>query len=143
MLMNFKAFIKKILTNACVYFSAVTALYALIVLIIYVDDTEVLLDASRVLLFFVASLLVAIANGIFKIKKLHGAVKLFLHYLLTLFSFYACLMLPLSPPASTLTVGLAIFSVIYFIVAAIVALLRARYRSKSESDGTYRSQFGK
>ena len=141
--MNFKALIKKIFTNACIYFSIVTALYALIVLIVYVDDTEVLLDASRVLLFFVASILVAIANGIFKIKKLHGALRLFLHYIITIFAFYACLMLPISPPASTLTVGLVAFSVVYIIVAALVALFRARYKSKADVSGEYRSQFGK
>lgn len=141
--MNFKTLLKKVLTQACVYFSIVTALYALVVTIVYVDDPVVLLEASRVLLFFVASILVAIANGIFSVKMLHGAVRLIIHYLLTTFAFASCLMLPISPEPSTMTVGLVAFSVLYFIIAAISALLRSRYRSKEDEDKEYSSQFRK
>ena len=141
--MDIKGLIKKMFTNACVYFSIVTALYALIVVIVYVDDEKVLLDAARVLLFFVASLLIAIANGIFKIKKLHGGIRLAIHYIITLFAFYSCFMLPISPEPSTMTVGLVTASVIYFIVAAIAALFRSRYKAKADVDVAYKSQFGK
>ncbi len=141
--MNFRSFLKKVLTNACVYFSIVTAIYSVVVMIMYLDDDRVLLDASRVLLFFFASLLFSLACGVFKINKLHGALKLIIHYLLSTFAFASCMLLPLSlDPTSTL-VGIILFSVIYFICAALIALFKSRYRRRIEETGEYKSQFSK
>ena len=141
--MNLKSIIKKILTNACVYFSIITAIYAVVVMIVYVDDTSVLLDASRVLLFFVASLLFACANGIFGLAKLPSPAKLLIHYLLSLFAFYSCMMLPISPDPSVLLVGLSLFSVFYFILAALIALFTSRYKARENKTTEYKSQFKK
>ena len=141
--MNVKNLIKKIFVQSCVFFTVVTALYSLVVMTIYVDDTEVLLDASRVRLFFVASFLLSCANVIFKIDKLHSALRLLIHYILTAFAFCSCLMLPISPEPSTMVVGISLFSVIYFIIAAIIALFRARYRSYSSDKSEYSAQFSK
>lgn len=141
--MNIKAFIKKVLTSACIYFSIITAIYSIVVMIVYVDDNAVLLDASRVLLFFVASLLFALANGVLSITKLHGALKLLIHYLLSLFAFCTCMMLPLSPEGSTMLIGIATFTVIYLIAAGLVALFRSRYKAKAEASREYTSQFSK
>lgn len=141
--MNFKSILKKILTNACVYFTTVTAIYSIIVMIVYVDDKAVLLDAARVLLFFVASFLFALANGVFTFEKLSSPAKFFIHYLLTLFAFYSCMMLPISPAGTTLLVGLAIFSVIYFIFAALITLIRSRYKTRENQTAEYKSQFTK
>ena len=141
--MNFKSILKKALTRACVYFTAVTAIYSLIVMIVYVDDTAVLLDASRVLLFFVASILFSFANGVFALEKLSSPTKFFIHYILTLFAFYSCMMLPISPAGTTLLVGLALFSVLYFIIAAIVGVVRARYKARANQTAEYKSQFTK
>ena len=141
--MNFKSILKKVLTMTCVYFTAVTAIYSVIVMIVYVDDTAVLLDASRVLLFFIASFLFALANGVFALEKLSAPAKFFIHYLLTLFAFYSCMMLPISPAPNTLLVGLALFSIVYFIAAAIFGVIRARYRSRANQTAEYKSQFAK
>ena len=141
--MNFKALIKKVFTNACVYFSIITAIYSVIVMIKYVDDTLVLLDATRVLLFFLASILFAFANGVLKLEKLHGAVKILIHYFISLFAFYACMMLPISPEGSTLLVGILLFSVVYFVIMALVALFRSRYRSRLDQKSDYKPQFKK
>ena len=138
-----KKLIKKIFTDACILFSIITALYSIVVIIIHVDDTKVLLDASRVLLFFIASLLVALANSLLLFEKLHKAIRLVAHYLLSAFAFASCLMLPISPDASTMIVGLSLFTVVYLIVMGISALFRRRYKSKSDEDAEYRSQFKK
>ena len=126
-----------------VFFTVIAAIYSLIVMIIYVDDDQVLLDASRLLLFFVASVLFSCANGLFKLKKLNGALRIIIHYLLTLFAFYSCMMLPISPDTSAMFVGLALFSVLYFIVTGLIALFKARYRSRFEEKSAYSSQFSK
>lgn len=141
--MNLKSLIKKMLTNACVYFSVITAIYSIIVMIIYIDDTAVLLDASRLMLFFVASVLVAAANGILKIEKLGGALKIIIHYLLTLFAFCSCLMLPISPAPSTMVVGIAIFTFIYLVAALLIFFFRSRYKAKKEQTDVYKSKFRK
>ena len=141
--MFIKSFIKKVLTHACVYFSILTALYSAIVMIIYVDDETVLLDASRVLLFFVAALLFSLANAFLGLTKLHGALRSVVHYLLTVFAFCTCMMLPISPEGSTMLVGIAIFTLLYLVIAGILALFRSRYRKKSEKTTEYSSQFSK
>ncbi len=141
--MNIKTLIKKTLTHACVYFSVLTALYSVIVMIIYVDDTEVLLSASRILLFFIASLLFALANSILALTKLNSALKCVIHFLLTLFAFCSCMMLPISPDGSTMVVGIALFSVLYFIVLGITALFKSRYKKNADLRAEYKSQFSK
>ncbi len=141
--MDIKALTKRVLTHACVYFSILTALYSVIVMIMYVDDDAVLLDASRVLLFFVASLLFSLANAVLRISKLHGAMKFIIHYLLTVFAFCACMMLPISPDGSTMLVGIALFSLLYLIIVGIVALFKSRYKRKTETRAEYTSQFSK
>ena len=141
--MNIKAFIKKVLTHACVYFSIGTLIYSIVVMIVHVDDTEVLLSASRELLLFVAALLFALANGVLSMTRLHGVLKLVTHYLLSLFAFCTCIMLPISPEGATMLVGIATFTVIYLIVAGLVALFRSRYKAKADASREYTSQFSK
>lgn len=141
--MNIKEFIKKTLARSCVYFTIATAMYSLVVMTIYVDDKQVLLDASRVLLFYVASLLLSCAGVIFKIERLHVALRFLIHYLLSTFAFCSCLMLPISPDSSTMVVGIVLFSVAYLIIAGIVALFRSRYRALTAEKKEYKSQFTK
>lgn len=141
--MNFKALIKKTLTNACVFFSIITAIYSVIVMIIYVDDPLVLLDATRVMLFFLASILFAFANGVLKLDKLHGAARILIHYLLSLFAFYACILLPISPVGSTLLVGILLFTLLYVVIMALAALFKSRYRARLDQKSDYKPQFKK
>ena len=140
-LMNIKSLIKKILSHSCVYFTVVTAIYSLIVMTIHVDDNEVLLNASRLMLFFVASILFSIANAISRIKIMHGALRLFIHFVLSAFAFYSCMMLPVSPDASSAMVVFAAFTVVYFLAVALIAAFKARYRSRFEDKTEYKSQF--
>ena len=141
--MNLKALTKNIFKNACIFFTVFTALYCVIAAIINVDDSVVRLEVARISLFFVASILFSAANGIFKLDKLHIALRFILHYLLTLAAFWACMLLPLSLDTPTAIVGAALFSVIYLIIAIIAALIRARYKANSDKDEEYVSQFKK
>ena len=141
--MDLKALTKNIFKNACVIFTVFTALYSVISAIINVDDSVVRLEVSRIILFFMASVLFSAANGIFKIERLHGALKILLHYLLTLAAFWACMLLPLSLDPSTTIVGIVIFSLIYLIVALIAYFIRSRYRANTEKDEEYVPQYKK
>ncbi len=141
--MNISDFIKKTFSRACVYFSLITAIYALLVMIVNVDDELVLLDAGRVLLFFVASFLFSLGNNLLSVKKLAGPARIVLHYLVYLFAFCACFLLPISPEPSGTIVGITLFTIIYAVALAIVLLVRSRYKTRSELREDYRPQFKK
>ncbi|MBO5682981.1 MAG: DUF3021 family protein [Clostridia bacterium] len=141
--MNLKPLIKHILKNACICFTVFTAAYSAISAIVNVDDAVVSVEVSRVLLFFMASVLFAAANGIFKIEKLGGGSKVFIHYILTLAAFYTCMLLPLSLDTSTLIVGIALFSVLYLIIFGVYSLIRSRYKANASQSEKYTAQFKK
>ena len=141
--MNLKPLIKHILKNACICFTVFTAAYSAISAIVNVDDAVVSVEVSRVLLFFMASVLFSAANGIFKIEKLGGGSKVFIHYILTLAAFYTCMLLPLSLDTSTLIVGIALFSVLYFIIFGVYSLIRSRYKANASQGEKYTAQFKK
>jgi hypothetical protein len=141
--MNLKALTKNIFKNACVFFTVFTALYSVISAIINVDDSVVRIEVSRIILFFVASILFSAANGIFKLPRVHSAVKFLIHYLLTLAAFWACMLLPLSLDPSTAIVGAVLFSLIYLIIAVIAGVIRSRYKKNTEADEEYVPQYKK
>lgn len=141
--MNLKILTKNIFKNACIFFTIFTAFYCVIAAIINVDDSVVRLEVSRIILFFFASILFSAANGIFKLERVHSAVKFIIHYLLTLAAFWTCMLLPLSLDTSTSIVGAALFSVIYLIIAVIASLIRSRYKKNADKDEEYIPQYKK
>lgn len=141
--MNIRTFLKKTLVSACVYFSIITALYSLITLLTHLDEIPVLINAGNVCLFFVFSLLLSFANRVLSLGKLGGGLKLFLHYIICLFAYYSCFMLPISPSASGMLIGLVLFTVIYFIIAGFIALFSSRLKKNTEKSKAYTNQFKK
>ena len=141
--MNFKIFIKKLLTDSCIFFSLIMLGYTVIATVMHVTEGEVLLDAARVLLFYVFSLLFAGANSLKRINALNKAVAFLLHFVVTAFAFYACFLLPLGTNNSNTFIGIAIYSVLYFIISAIVALFKARFKANAEVNEKYEAQFPK
>jgi len=141
--MNPKEWLRNLLRQTCLYFTICTAAYALITWIVNVDAERVMLDASRVLLFFLFSLLLAFAGGILHISKLNVALRRILHYLITLFAFFTCFMLPISPTTGNMLVGFALFTLLYLAIWLIRYLVGSRYRRLSEQEQSYQSQFQK
>ena len=139
--MNVKFFIKRLLTHSCIYFSLITVLYALVTAIVNVNDDKILLDAGRVMLYYLFALLFAAANSIKEIKALHKAVAVSLHYAITVFAFYACFFLPIDMSTSNVFIGLAIYTVAYVIVSVIIAVFKARFRANAEVKQKYKPQF--
>ena len=141
--MNIKQTIKKTLTDACVLFSLITAVYALIVWLTYVNQSQVLLEAGRVVLFFVFSLLVSGANVIYRYGKMPGGLRLLLHFLISMLAFYLCFLLPLSMPGSSVLVGMIFFALAYLLVMGIIAGFASRFRKNREAAEEYKSQYKK
>ena len=83
------------------------------------------------------------AQGLYRVPKLHGAVRLIAHYAILALAFYLCFLLPASMTASQVLIGLFAFTVIYAIVMGVAAFFRARFRANAEQEAPYASQFKK
>ena len=141
--MEIKKLIKKALNLSCIYFTIITACYILILQLANISDGDAAVEATRVLLYFLASVLISVAHTIYSIKKLHMAARVIIHYLICVFAFYTCFLLPVNMRASFMFTGTVIFTVVYAIAMGIVALFRARLKKNRELSAEYQSQFSK
>ena len=141
--MTVKGFIKKLLLHSCVYFTLCMLVYIIIAAIVNVQYDTLLLEADRSVLFFVFSLLLSAANTVLSLPRPSGKIRVFIHFVITLFAVYACFMLPISMRASSVLVGMVIFSMLYFAVLGIVAAFRSKYRRNAEAVEKYNKQFSK
>ncbi len=141
--MTLKKIIKELLGKACVTFSVIMLIYIIIAAIVNVSDDKLLLDAGRVVLFFVFSCLMSCAGLLLRAERLGGGARLILHYLITLFGFYTCFVLSLNLKASGLVVGFTLFTALYFAVMGIRRALLNAYRKNAEAAESYQKQYGK
>ena len=139
--MNTKKLIKKTLVSACVIFTVVTALYMLILQIINISNQSAAVEAGRVLLFFVFSILLSCANAILSVKKLHAALRYIAHYMISTFGFWTCFCLPNAMDASKTLVGIVLFTLGYAIVMAIYAFVKSRIKKATATKDVYEKQF--
>jgi hypothetical protein len=111
--------------------------------IVYVNDT-VLVEAEKVLLFFVFSLLYSIAHTVLTVKAMNSALRYIIHFIICVFGFYACFLLPIdNMRESYMVTGIVIFINVYLTVMGIRALFVSRLRSNREQGATYEKQFKK
>lgn len=141
--MDISKLIKKTLVATCAYFTVITAAYMLILQIINVSEDSAAVESFRVLLFFLFSFLFSIANTIRAIQKMHPLLRNTIHYMICVFAFYTCFMLPVNMRTSFMLTGIVIFTVCYAVVMAIIAIFKSRLRANREKDEEYTSQFNK
>ena len=134
--------IKKYLCAACVCFTVVTAIYMLIMVLIYPEDDKVLVEASSVVLFFVFSVIFSTANAILSIEKINAPLRYVAHYLLCVFGFYTCLLLPYATTGAAIIFSV-VFTFFYVIVMVIIGVFRSRLRKNREATAAYTKQFNK
>lgn len=139
--MTVKGFIKKLVTSACIYFSAIMLIYIIIAAIMNVSEARLLLDATRVILFFVFACLLSVANTLYRIESMSGGLRLVIHFVIMMFAIYTCLILPLSLSTSSTFVGLVLFAILYFAIFGIYKAISSRYRSNREVTQEYKRQF--
>lgn len=141
--MDVKKLIKKILNSSCIFFTVITALYMLIMQIINASEESACIEAERVLLFFIFSLLLSIANALFAIKAIHSALKYLLHYLISAFGFWTCFCIPTDMNASRTLVGMVLFTVVYAIIMAVTRIFTYRLNKakNKEKNEKYEKQF--
>ena len=139
--MDLKKLIKKALTSACIYFTLISAVYMLLMTFITTGDDSPAIEASRVLLFFVFSLLWAFADAIRSLKAIPFPFGRVIHFVICLFGFYACFMLAVRmTPSNTLT-GIIIFSFVYWCCIGAKAFFSARLKQSREQTQKYQGQF--
>lgn len=141
--MEFTKLIKKTLTATAMWFTAILTCYMIILQIINVGDEEVAIQATRVILIALFSLLFSIANVIRASTGIHSVLRFVAHYAITAFAFYACFLLPVNMRASFMFTGLIIFTVAYLITVGIIALFTSRLKANRENEITYTNQFNK
>ena len=139
--MELKKLFKKLFNSACIIFTVVTASYMLVLQIMNIADSEVAIEAGRVLLFFVFSLLLAIANTLLSVEKIHSALRYILHYVITTFGFWTCFCIPNDMTSSQTLVGIVIFSIVYAIIMIIIGIFARRLKKAQAKEQKYEKQF--
>lgn len=139
--MELKKLFKKLFNSACIIFTVVTASYMLVLQIMNIADSEVAIEAGRVLLFFVFSLLLAIANTLLSVEKIHSALRYILHYVITTFGFWTCFCIPNDMTSSQTLVGIVIFSIVYAIIMIIIGIFARRLKKAQAKEKKYEKQF--
>lgn len=141
--MNINQQFTKLLTNTCSYFTAIILAYTAVVAIINTAANEILIGGVRILFFFIFSLLFSLANVVYGIKTISAPVRLLLHYLITIFACYICLFLPASLRPSGVIVGIVLFSILYFFLVAMRALVLSLIKKRLEKKEVYEKKFSK
>lgn len=141
--------IKKIISNACVYFTA-AEFFILIIASAYSGSAPEkggavgqFLSLGAAALIFAACAMFSVLNLVFRLE-LSTPVKVFLHFAGSLLAF--SLVFVFIPKAYTdfgaMFVRLGIFAIIYAVVAAVVFLVRSARSKKRSDELEYESQFG-
>ena len=139
--MELKKLFKKMLNSTCIIFTIVTAAYMLLLQLINISDAEAAVEAGRVLLFFVFSLLLSIANALLSVEKIHLALRYVIHYVISTFGFWTCFCLPNKMNFSRTLVGIVIFSIAYIIVMSVIGIFSRRFKKAQKPERKYEKQF--
>ena len=102
---------------------------------------EAAVEAGRVLLFFVFSLLLSLANALLSIEKIHLALRYIFHYAISTFGFWVCFCVPNKMNFSRTLVGIVIFTLIYAIIMCIIGIFKRRFKKVQKSEKKYEKQF--
>lgn len=149
--MSIKEFVRKILVSSCVICTLISVFFYLVAAIVNGED-ETLLDPAinlrQFLLILLFSLLVALANRLLSVQKLHLVLRILIHYATLLAAFLVVFVaagkLKISGAAS-LFLAIMIFTVLYalFFIAGyfLLRLLGAIPKKKKDEPATYSSRF--
>ena len=141
--MKFMKEIKKILSDACVYFTA--SEFVLLAVAAPENGGTVgrFLSLGAAGMIFAACLMMSALNLVFRLE-LSGALKVLIHFTGSLIAF--SLVFIVIPKAyadfGAIFVRLGIFAVLYAVIAVIVLIVRGIAANRRSDDLEYESQFG-
>ena len=111
---------EKALVSTCVIFTVITVAYMLVLQIINISASSAAIETGRVLLFLLFSCLLAIANAILSIKKIHTALRYIIHYSIFIFAFSICFCLPNKMDSTKIIIGITLASAGYTVIMLLI-----------------------
>ncbi len=141
--MEMKKLLKTMLTETSVFFTVITALYALLMMIVNTGDEEILLSAERLLLNFMFAWLSSLAQALYRMKNVPRVGRSLLRYAVFTLSFYLCFLLPAAMTAPQILIGLVLFTLAYGAIMGIGSLFLTRFRENTRPAQDYQNQFKK
>jgi len=134
--------IKRMLALACVYFTVIVMCYMAVLAFLNIGEEAIAVQGYRVILYLVAGVLLAFANLVRQLN-IKNVLKVIFHYLICLFTFFACFILPMNMRASHVIVGITLFTLLYTVIRLIVFLFFTKLKKNRERPSEYQSQFSK
>lgn len=150
--MTVKDFVRKILVSTCVTCTLISVFFYFVAAI--VNEVESLFDETAVtfrqfLLILLFSLLVALANRLLSVRKLHAALRILIHYATLLAAFLVVFVaagkLKISGPSSVF-LSIMIFTVLYAVCFTAGYFLLRLFgaipsKKKNEEPAAYNPRF--
>lgn len=140
-----KHYFGRVMIHSCVYFT-VTSFLILLIYQILSKDTTYGLQPLAMVLIFPFSFLFAIANVQFAHATLPKAVRICIHYALTVVGAFVCLYLPNKSGDSTAAQGFILYlvlTVLYIAIMACFLVISARVTRVTRDESAYKSVYKK
>ena len=131
----------KLSVDTSIFFTVITALYSVLMMIINVSEDEPAMRASWLLYIFLFSFLAALSQLIYRLEIMHKAWRVTIQYIMLLFSSYVCFFLPLSMTGNQIVIGLTLVTIIYFACFGVGAFFTHRFRKKIQKEEIYEKKF--
>ena len=140
--MEIKKLLKRASVVTCIYFTVIMVCFMSILYFMNTDKAVPATEASKVIFFFLASILFAIANLIRKADKIHPVLKVVAHYIICTVSVLLFILLPMNfPQNSHYITGIVLFSIAYFLVRIITWAFSSKLKKNLEIEEAYQKQF--
>lgn len=122
-------FLKRWLTDGCVYYTAISCIFLLLNL--FTGDASAIRTLTFVLML-PCGLVISLGTQLLRLQSIPAPLRSLSHYLCTILAIFLFLFLPSSqkPSATTSFLMLVFLSVLYWIAFLIVLLIKSRIRKK-------------
>ena len=141
--MNIKKILKNMLTDTSAFFTVITAIYAALMMVVNVEIEEPAIRVSFLLYIFLFSLLGGLSMLFYRIDSWNLALRVCIQYALILFGSYVCFFIPLALNGSSVMIGLAAVTVIYFMIWGIYTFITWKFKQNSKKEEVYENKFKK
>lgn len=140
-----KSIIKRVLIHTCIYFT-LTSLLLLFIYWVVSKDTSHGIQPLAFLLMLPFSCFFSVANAEFSLAPMPKAVRVAIHYMLTVGGAFVCLYLPNRESGSTSSQGLVLFFAFTALYAAVMIpllIISARAKRITRDETEYTSVYTK
>lgn len=128
-------FLKSWLTDGCIYYTVISAIFLLISLAMG-NSGETVIRSSSFALMIPCGLVISIGTQLMRNEKIARWGRYLLHYLMTVLAVFLFLWLPTDSAATPMAgfLMLVLFSILYWIIFLLCLFFRNRYRKLMKED---------